>query len=120
MATRSAIATVQKDGTVDAIYCHWDGYPEHHLPILTTEYNTASKARKLIAPGDISCLKTGVDWFGKPKDLGPLYYIDRGETGCDPRNMYESEFKQFAKNCGCEHIYIYTPRKGWKHEPVQI
>lgn len=29
MSTRSTIGYVKKDGSVTAVYCHYDGYPEH-------------------------------------------------------------------------------------------
>ena len=35
MATRSAIGYIRPDGSIRAVYCHWDGSPGHQLPILT-------------------------------------------------------------------------------------
>lgn len=39
MATRSTISAKIGD-SIHSIYCHWDGYPSHHNPILTKHYNT--------------------------------------------------------------------------------
>ena len=49
MATRSKIAIEDQDGTVRSIYCHWDGYPSHHGPILLEHYTTQEKVESLIA-----------------------------------------------------------------------
>src|SRR4029450_988789 len=54
MATRARVGVRNEDGTVTSIYTHWDGYPEHHLPILTEAYATEERARALIALGDVS------------------------------------------------------------------
>ena len=43
MGTRSKIGILRRDGTVDHIYCHWDGYPEHNGSILFNEYNNSHK-----------------------------------------------------------------------------
>ena len=56
MSTNSRIGILHEDGTTETIYCHWDGYPEHHMPILTEHYNTAEKVQALLALGDISIL----------------------------------------------------------------
>ena len=39
MGTRSKIGILRRDGTVDHIYCHWDGYPEHNGVILFNDYS---------------------------------------------------------------------------------
>ena len=38
MGTRSTIAIQKLDGSVEQIYCHWDGYLDHNGTILKTEY----------------------------------------------------------------------------------
>ena len=51
MSTRSKIGILRKDGTVDHIYCHWDGYPEHNGCILYNDYNNINKINSLIKNG---------------------------------------------------------------------
>ncbi len=34
MATRSTIALEFADGTVEQVYCHWDGYLDHNGALL--------------------------------------------------------------------------------------
>ena len=56
MATRSTIAMEFADGTVQQIYCHWDGYLEHNGKILFNHYVDPYKTRELIDMGSISSL----------------------------------------------------------------
>jgi len=117
MATRSAIALQTAHG-FRAVYCHWDGYPSHQLPILQRRYNTARTAAALIAPGDISSLETEDLWdrSAAKREPQPLYYCERGETNVSPRSFATAaELMQWADGSGCEHVYTYQPRKGWAH-----
>jgi hypothetical protein len=118
MATRSAIAIRNSDATYDVIYCHWDGYPSRQLPILKSKYNTAKLVRKLLAPGDLSSLETEHDWDRNKREPSPLYYMDRGDLDCKPRKLKVSEMHKFATGSGCEHLYVYLPRLGWRHEEL--
>ena len=56
MSTRSNIGILNEDGTVNYIYCHFDGYLEHNGDILNEHYTTESKVRMLIGLGDLSML----------------------------------------------------------------
>lgn len=87
MGTRSRII-LKTDKGYESIYCHWDGYPSHHLPILNEHYNTIKKAQELINLGSISSLaekvksrKNQVHTFDNPiKGIVVAYGRDRGET----------------------------------------
>ena len=59
MSTRSAIGTTNTDGTVEGIYCHWDGGPEWVGRILATHYTRPDKIRELISHG--ACSSLGYD-----------------------------------------------------------
>ena len=37
MGTRSRIGIRNADDSVDSIYCHWDGYPDHNGRLLVTD-----------------------------------------------------------------------------------
>lgn len=56
MGTRSLIAIQNTDGSVESIYCHWDGYPSGNGQILRDHYKTETKVRKLLALGSLSSL----------------------------------------------------------------
>ena len=61
MSTNSNIAMKKEDGSVVSIYCHWDGYESHHLPILKEHYNTIEKVEALLALGNLSSLDNSCD-----------------------------------------------------------
>ena len=61
MGTRSTIALEYADGTVEQVYCHWDGYLEHNGQILAKHYMDPFKVRDLIALGGFSSLDTTVE-----------------------------------------------------------
>ena len=56
MATRSTIGVLNTDGSVTAVYCHWDGYPENNGKLLIENYATENAVRGLIELGSISSL----------------------------------------------------------------
>jgi hypothetical protein len=57
MGTRSTIALEFADGTVQQVYCHWDGYLAHNGAILKEHYSNPFKLRDLIDLGDLSSLR---------------------------------------------------------------
>ena len=65
MATRSRIAIENEDGTVDSIYCHWDGYPSHNGKILKEHYSDRAKLKQLIELGSISSLGSKIEPTGE-------------------------------------------------------
>jgi hypothetical protein len=118
MATRSNIGILERDGTVTWIYCHWDGYPSHHGPILLDHYDTARKVRKLLALGDLSVLGAFV---GSKHDFGDrsdgddctAYHRDRGEPWgrVGPKEVGSEE--EFAKGAAWgEYVYLWK-RGAW-------
>jgi hypothetical protein len=49
----------------------------------------------------------------------PLYYWERGETDIKPRRFADADaLAAWADGSGCEHVYIYVPRKGWQHSAI--
>lgn len=141
MGTRSAIGYALPSGRIKAVYCHWDGYPTHHLPILQEHYNTLAKARALIKPGSMSQLRTTETWaseapringkpdFGAPRtnqrDPQPLYHHERGQgPWCADGGSYgdpphtsgcTNSAMAFWRDYCCEHLYIFRAGYGWFH-----
>ena len=107
MGTRSTIALEYADGTVEQVYCHWDGYLAHNGHILLKHYSNPFILRDLIDLGDISSLKSTIgtkhdfSHFGTALDqkaydalygdMTTFYGRDRGETGTSAK-----KFKDFA------------------------
>lgn len=88
MATRSTIAIEHQDGTVQCIYCHWDGYLSHNGKILQEHYQDPAKVSELMELGDLSILGPEIGEqqdFDNPEtrreDWCLAYGRDRGETG---------------------------------------
>ncbi len=96
MATRSTIAMEFADGTVEQIYCHWDGYLSNNGRILQEHYKDPFKVQQLIDLGALSILAPRVETkgghnFSKPVDGICVFYArDRGE------DLVKNKFKSFA------------------------
>ena len=119
MATRSRIGLLLEDGTIESVYCHWDGYPEHNGRILQDHYDQ-TKLVALLALGDISSLAPEIgerhpfSQFDVPQDQRvnydnwtTFYARDRGETGVgSKRHQTVSEFFDAADGCGAEYVYL--------------
>ena len=94
MSTRSRIALKTGPNECLAIYVHFDGYVDHHGPILLNHYATRERVEALLALGDLSGLgaelgdKQDFDDRSTQRDNWCLAYgRDRGETGIDARIM---------------------------------
>jgi len=105
MATRSRIAIENQDGTVQSIYCHFDGYVDGVGKRLFNHYDR-EKLKKLIELGDISSL-------GESTENTVAYARDRGEdlhsTGylC-VEGLFENGF-----NSGEEYVYCLNRDGIW-------
>lgn len=85
MATSSHIA-IKTDTGYEAIYCHFDGYPDYMLPLLKRYYNTEETVKELISLGDASYLQPRLKplgdkhSFADPEpEVSVFYHRDRGE-----------------------------------------
>lgn len=107
MATRSTIGLKSEDGTVKAIYCHWDGYAEGGVGSgLIDNYNSREQAEELIAIGGFSSLRETLE-----------------ETKAEAYNTESEKARTFDSvtdwvtnfNCGEEYYHLYTDEKGWEY-----
>jgi len=73
MGTRSTIALEFADGTVEQVYCHWDGYLENNGKILAEHYMNPFKVKELVALGGFSSLCPTID------ETAESAYTQRGE-----------------------------------------
>lgn len=118
MGTRSTIALEFADGTVQQVYCHWDGYLDHNGQILSTHYMDPFKVRDLIDLGDMSTLGSDVTpgndnhSFESPKMGVCVFYMrDRGERDCNARR-YQNVDEYFAECQQEEYDYILREVEG--------
>jgi hypothetical protein len=107
MATRSTIGIKSEDGTVTAIYCHWDGYPAGVGVGLIENYNSKEQAQALINLGGFSSLMETLD-----QTKGGVY-MDAHYKPQDPARTFTNE-KDWLENfnAGEEYFYLYTDL-GW-------
>lgn len=123
MATRSTIALEFADGTVQQVYCHWDGYLDHNGRILFENYRDPFKLRELIDLGDLSSLRPNVgtqhpfSYIGEMDaaeydklygDMCTFYGRDRGETSVEAKKF--KDFEDYKANHQYEE-YEYILRK---------
>ena len=112
MATRSHIGLrTNLNGTVDYIYCHWDGYPEHNGIILTEHYQTIDKVKQLLELGDLSMLGKEIgeeqnfdDQSTHNENWCLAYGRDRGESNTSKRNM---SFDDLIKDSSVDYVYVF-------------
>lgn len=96
MGTRSTIALQFADGTVQQVYCHWDGYLSNNGRILDDHYMDPFKVLELLKNGDMSSLSESVE--------GCSFYSARGEV-C-PARKYKDIAEYFAECQQEEYDYI--------------
>lgn len=108
MATRSVIGIENNDGTISAIYCHWDGYVSGVGKQLVTGFCSRTMVEGLIAHGDVSSLGT---------DLATtkFYHRDMGECLSKSRRVKGAAgLESFMGDCGAGFAYYITRRGKWK------
>jgi hypothetical protein len=108
MGTRSTIALEFADGTVEQVYCHWDGYLAHNGQILQKHYINPFVLRDLIDLGDISSLGKEIGekhafsqfelraeevqaYKELTENWTTFYGRDRGETGVSAKKFKDYE-----------------------------
>ena len=99
MATRSLIAMVKEDKSVQVIYCHWDGYPTYVGLQLEFNYNNAKTIQELMDLGDRSLLKgspTTEDTYAvsQSKEIKPLVFSSVDEF-------------MTADKSGADYVYLW-------------
>jgi hypothetical protein len=100
MGTRSTIALEFADGTVEQVYCHWDGYLSNNGKILAQHYMDPFEVKALVSLGGLSSLR---ETFGETADEA---YTQRGEELCV--NKYKNADEYF--DCCQQEEYDYIMR----------
>jgi len=142
MGTRSTIALEFADGTVQQVYCHWDGYLDHNGRILQEHYSDPFKLRDLIDMGDLSSLGPNIGFahpfsphaskedealYEAAKEAGActFYGRDRGETGTSAKkfkdfadyieNHQYEEYEYILRACGDKAVwFVKCHSEDWK------
>lgn len=100
MSTRSAIARQNPDGSVDVIFCHWDGYLTGVGLELVGHYSTKSKLDRLIELGNISTLEDTIEATGA-QNKGSFYPAEHHESLAD--------FQESLVDSMIEYLYVGSP-----------
>lgn len=117
MGTRANIVRKNADGSFDSIYTHWDGYPEHHAPILLEHYNTPQRVAMLLELGDLSSLGAKIgdkhDFHSCPEGVCNAYGRDRGEENTSVRHWPNDEaLGAMLKEAWTEWVYVFDLKDG--------
>lgn len=105
MGTRSTIALEFADGTIEQVYCHWDGYLSHNGAMLVQHYMDPFKVKQLLALGGFSSLEASVKDTQKT-----AYHSARGEELMI--NKFKDIAEYFAECQQEEYDYILRPVNG--------
>ncbi len=116
MATRSTIAIEHENGTVDQIYCHWDGYLEHNGQMLIHYWQDRYKIEQMIQLGNMSSLGTEIgskhDFDNPHRGECNFYGRDRGEGGVAAKRF--KSFEDYEQNHSYEEYeYIFRADGQW-------
>lgn len=114
MATRSLIGLREADGQIVCVYCHWDGYPAHHAPILLTHYPTRADVTALLALGDLAVLDRAL---GMPHTFNEAalscgcclaFGRDRGDPDTAARRVRSDRaYLRLADARDAEYLYLF-------------
>jgi len=122
MGTSSMIGILNKDGSVTASYCHYDGYLAYNGRMLVENYNSQYDAEMVAKGGYISGLKED--------------YLESRQEAVhnDPAMIYDSVdvfLRCGDRSTGADYLYIfdgtawfytdtYTNRKDRRFEEVEM
>lgn len=125
MGTQSTIGVKNESGSVTAIYCHWDGYPEHNGRILRDYYNTPAKIAKLMKLGALSSLRAEIGrkhkWDDNTKPWCKSYKRDRGERRPANEPQVYDNVEDYRSEADGNYLYLWNGSKWicWSNEPRQ-
>jgi hypothetical protein len=108
MATRSYIGVRNLNASVDYIYCHFDGYPDHNGKILTEHYADMDKVNALMKLGDLSVLGEQIgekhDFNKRTRGWCLAYGRDRGESNVSVRT---GDYKELINDQNVDYVYVF-------------
>lgn len=99
MSTRSFIAIKTREG-YKAIYCHFDGYPDHMLNELTTYFSIRFKVKNMIK-GDATSINKGV-----------VKYMDITRYTHPTIHRCLGDLLDAAQESWAEYVYVFV-KNAW-------
>jgi len=126
MATRSYIGVRNTDASVDYIYCHFDGYPDHNGKILTEHYSNINRVNELLNLGDLSVLGKFIgeknEFNDRVRDTCLAYGRDRGESNVSKKN---AGYDKLITDQSVDYVYVFDGdywecHKTWDPELINL
>jgi hypothetical protein len=118
MATRSYIGVRNTDASVDYIYCHFDGYPDHNGAILREHYSNINRVNELLNLGDLSVLGQFIgekmDFDKRIQDTCLAYGRDRGESNVGVKN---TSYDKLIVDQSVDYVYVFDGDYWECHNP---
>lgn len=110
MSTRSHIGILNDDGTVESVYCHFDGYVQGGVGERLLFYQTEAQVRKLLSYGQIRNL-------GRSVGASEFYCRDRGDSPVDTKTEIFPSVEAWKGLLGAtDHLYLFRPKDcTWLH-----
>ena len=115
MATNSSIGMIQPNGSVIAVYCHYDGYLSGVGKKLINYYRDPAKVKELITLGRNGISSLGKEIGKKQNFYNPtdpdwclFYGRDRGDRNREFRVPYSSA-EDFRRNYDQNYGYLFDP-----------
>lgn len=127
MSTPCTIGILNKDYSIDCIYCHNDGYSDYMMNMLATHYNTAELAQSLINLGNLSRVQakltptTKTHSFDHPESGVTIAYTrDRGEDWNNAKPTHYDDIDDFNQSDESKYYtYVFdTKSNQWMHKTV--
>ena len=114
ISTRSRIGILKKDGSIESVYCHYDGYLDGVGRTLHNYYSNYEDIKELLQLGDISSLKEKVKSDGTSKDdVTIAYHRDYGEQNKELKSKINkdlNEFNEMLFDAWIGYIYLYDEK----------
>lgn len=110
MSTRAMIAVRRDDAAYEAVYLHFDGYPENAGRALSDYFATCDRVDELLAKGDLRSFDgdTGAaEWYG---DIEP---IRRPAI----KSATLADLIDLAQNQHANHLYVFANDR-WSHTRI--
>lgn len=126
MGTRSNIGIINEDGSVTAIYCHWDGFLSYSGKILLQHYTSTDIVNQLMLLGDLSSLNEKLypddskphTFQNQQEDVCVAYGRERNESDVDCKIFKDiGDFERFAGNSDAEYQYLFNSGK-WTYREI--
>lgn len=119
--TRSQVGKIDKKGKITSVYVHYDGYPDHMVPMIKNYDKKGVDQLVKLGKSGISYLDKNIGKkqdFNQPVKGTTLFYgRDRGENN-DMTTTWSNAadikgyFKEVANDGGAEYVYLYDERDG--------